>query len=264
MEHRDVEALLELAAVEPEGFERLAAGDTAEAAAIAGHLAGCPACTERYERLGRSAVVIRDAVRALPPADLRERTLARVAAEGRVRDRVPATGAEDGAAPPTVHERRTVPARWVVALAAALVVAVVSGAGWWWSAARLTDAEATVASLTRVAAEAGRIAALPDARTVGLSGEDAAGWLVFSSSAAEVAVETAGLPEPGPGQEYRCWVQVGEERTVMGRMWVDGDVAWWVGPATALAGLGPEATFGVSLVELDATKPGTPVLLGEL
>jgi hypothetical protein len=264
MEHREVEALLELAAVEPEGFERLAAGDTVEAAAIAGHLAGCPACTERFERLGRSAVVIRDTVRALPPADLRERTLARVAAEGRVRDRVPPAGGDEAAPTRPAGDRRPVPTRWVAALAAVLVVAIVGGAGWWWTAERLGDAEATVATLTRVAGEAGRIAALPDARTVGLTGDAGAGWLIFSSSAGEVAVETAGLPEPGPGQEYRCWVQIGEERTVMGRMWVDGDIAWWVGPTTALAGVGSEATFGVSLVELDAAQPGTPMLTGEL
>ncbi len=276
MEHQDVKALLELAAVEPGGFERLQAGDTAEAASVAGHLAGCPSCATEYEELGRSAVVIRYAVRSLPPADLRERTLARVLAEGRIRGAAAAPSSvvrpDAGAlpvqvpvpAPAPVPHRRLVPIPWVVALAAALVVAVVGVTGWWWTAGRLGDAEATIASLTRVADDAARIAAVSDSRTVGLDGTDAAGWLLFSASAGEMAVETAGLPEPGPGQEYRCWVEVDGERTVLGRMWVDGDVAWWAGPASALADVSAGATFGVSIVDVDGDRPGQPVLLGEL
>jgi len=82
MEHAEARELLELAAVEPDGFDRLAAGDTADAAALAGHLAGCLECSLELERLRRSAAVIRDAVRTAPPPDLRERTLAFVAAVG--------------------------------------------------------------------------------------------------------------------------------------------------------------------------------------
>src|SRR5688500_17859121 len=85
MEHVEALELLELAAVEPGGFERLMAGDTSEAAALAGHVAGCPDCTAEMERLRRAAIVIRDALRTVPPADLRDRTLAYVAAVGRPR-----------------------------------------------------------------------------------------------------------------------------------------------------------------------------------
>src|SRR5262245_64619409 len=51
MEHTEARELLELAAVEPDGFERLAAGDTAEAAALAGHLAGCDRSEEHTSEL---------------------------------------------------------------------------------------------------------------------------------------------------------------------------------------------------------------------
>ena len=47
MDHDEVRELLEDAAVEPDGLERLMAGDTPTAALVAGHLAGCPDCTRR-------------------------------------------------------------------------------------------------------------------------------------------------------------------------------------------------------------------------
>ena len=50
MDHDAVREQLELAAVEPDGLERLMAGDTPTAQAVAGHLAGCPACTRRARR----------------------------------------------------------------------------------------------------------------------------------------------------------------------------------------------------------------------
>ena len=84
MNHTDVRELLELASG---GLDRIAAGDTVEAAAVAGHLAGCPACLEELERLSRVSGVIREFVVeetqaeeppvVLPP-ELRERTLALV------------------------------------------------------------------------------------------------------------------------------------------------------------------------------------------
>ena len=85
MDHTEARELLELAAVEPNGFDRLAAGDTPEASALAGHLAGCPECSAELERLRRASAVIRDAVRTTAPPELRERTLAFVAAVGRDR-----------------------------------------------------------------------------------------------------------------------------------------------------------------------------------
>jgi len=46
MDHDAVREQMELAAVEPDGLERLMAGDTPTAQAVAGHLAGCPACPD--------------------------------------------------------------------------------------------------------------------------------------------------------------------------------------------------------------------------
>ena len=44
MEHAEALERIEIAAAEPDGLERLMAGDTPDAAAVAGHLAGCPSC----------------------------------------------------------------------------------------------------------------------------------------------------------------------------------------------------------------------------
>ena len=82
MDHDEALEALQLAAVEPGGLDRLMAGDTPQAAAIAGHLAGCEACTTELERLRRAVPLLRDVVRTTPPADLRERTLALVRERG--------------------------------------------------------------------------------------------------------------------------------------------------------------------------------------
>ena len=82
MDHDEVLETLEIAAAEPGGLDRLMAGDTPTAIAVAGHLAGCPTCTAELGRLGRDAAVIRDAIATTPSPDLRDRTLAHVRAHG--------------------------------------------------------------------------------------------------------------------------------------------------------------------------------------
>ena len=89
MDHDEVREQLELAATEPAGIDRLMAGDTPLAAAMAAHLAGCSSCTDELDRLRRAAIIIGDAVRTTPPPELRERTLAFVREVGRIRDPTP-------------------------------------------------------------------------------------------------------------------------------------------------------------------------------
>src|SRR5450756_2442177 len=93
MEHDDIRAALEIAAVEPGGLDRLAAGDTGEAAALAGHLAGCTACMDELTRLRRADMLLRPVLATTAPPELRARTLAYVRAMGRER------GAQAVAAP---------------------------------------------------------------------------------------------------------------------------------------------------------------------
>ncbi len=85
MEHAEALEQIDIAAVEPNGLERLMAGDTPEAAAVAGHLAGCADCAAELTRTRRTAVLAREVIQAQPDPELRARTLAFVRAVGRQR-----------------------------------------------------------------------------------------------------------------------------------------------------------------------------------
>lgn len=285
MEHRDAQALLELAAVEPHGFERLAAGDTTEAAALAGHLAGCESCAAEFEHLGSLAPEIRAAVRELPPADLRERTLALVASTGRARMPDVGAAADESAAvdldiEPTVpaaaapipvepRTRAGVPRSWALATAASLVIAVAGLAGWRSATSDLEHEQAAMARLAQVTETTARISALPDAATVALSGAPTgattpSGEVVISPASHELVVLAEGLAPPESGTEYRWWVEVGGVREAIGTLSFYGGLATWAGWSGALERIRPGARFGVSLVESDLQETGQQLLSGEL
>lgn len=288
MEHTEARELLEIAAVEPGGFDRLAAGDTPEAAALAGHIAGCVECTAELERLRRASVVIRDALRTAPPPELRERTLAFVAAVGRPRGVAAEGGAGAiaggaGAAAPDAGSRvtsdrgrgyRGLPLAlglWAASIAAAVVIAVV-GTSLLIGQSRdsVIQAQATqIASLAKVATWSLRIDGEPDAKYVDLAAaggtSGVAGTLAFSPRTKELVVLAEGLALPPPGMQYRCWVEIDGSRRRIGQMFFGGNVAYWVGPADEIAGAGPGTKFGVSLVPADGDSlSADPVLLGGL
>jgi hypothetical protein len=285
MDHAEVRELLEDAAIEPGGLERLMAGDTPSASLVAGHLAGCPDCAEELERLRRSVELIAPAIRSVPPPELRERTLAYVAALGRPRGAAAAVAvavAEPGpvpslhpvpvaaSAPPPVSitARRSLRLAPLLGLAAALVLAV-SGGAFVANASR--DAEsrlqaAELEALGDVARGTIRLDAQPDVQRVALAGPAAGptGELIFSPSSTEVVVVADGLTPAASGHEYRCWVEQDGKRLPIGKMFFGGSVAYWVGPVPALATLHGPAAFGVSLVELGATDGrGVQVLAGQ-
>ena len=280
MDHSEVREILEDAAIEPGGLERLMAGDTPAAAIVAGHLAGCPDCAEELELLRRSVGLIRPTVRAVPPPELRERTLAYVAAIGRPRDAavaaIPAAEAIGRAAVepaplPPVARRANVrrPRLFVLTgLAAALIVAV-SGTALVVSNERnatINLQTAEIEALGDVARWTLRVDAQPDVRRVVLASVDSTattdGQIVFSPASTELVVVADGL-RPSAGHEYRCWVEVGGKRTPMGKMFFGGDLAYWVGTVPAVAGIPANASFGVSLLDLGAVDaPGQPVLAG--
>lgn len=293
MDHHDVRDMLEDAALEPDGLERLMAGDTSTAALVAGHLAGCPDCAEELARLHRAAGLIRPVVRSAPSPELRQRTLAFVAAVGRPRGESVGVGAEpvaaepfrsaapappapeapEFAAPPAPRPGRAprpgnVPA--FVGLAAALIVAV-AATGVVLNANRDADVRAQtdqVAALGRVARWTLRVDGQPDVRRIALTSTTGAATtasLVFSPSTTELVVVADQLVPPPAGREYRCWLEVDGTRASIGKMSFGGGLAYWVGAVPQLAGLGPDARFGVSLVELSGSEPGEPgepVLIG--
>ena len=274
MDHHEVRDLLADAAVEPEGLDRLMAGDTPTAALVAGHLAGCPDCTDELERLHRSVGIIRPTVRAVPPPELRERTLAYVAALGRPRGPVAAASdlepsvAMQPTRAPTARRLPSTPRLAALAgLAAALILAVTGTAvvvnGNRDAVIRTQTAQ--IEALGEVARWTARLDSQPDVQRVRLASSTGAttnGTLVFSPSSRELVVVADRLTPPPAGHEYRCWVDVGGRRASIGKMYFGGDLAYWVGDVPQIAGLAPGARFGVSLVDLAATdQPGQPVLI---
>ena len=290
MDHEGTREQLEIAALEPGGLDRLMAGDTATAQAVAAHLAGCPSCSDELVRLERASTLIRDAVREMPPADLRERTLAAIRAEGVRRPLVatvsPASGgkvftpdSEIATEPGTVvaidrpDSRRSSRRQWVGwigTIAAAVVLSVV--ATTFVVNSRMDDQlaaqDATIATLEAVTMATLDVTDEPDAQHVALAGTTdptADGSLVFSPSTAELVVVASGLTVPPSGQVYRCWVEVGGQRQAVGRMVFSDKLAYWLGDVPAVSGLASPATFGVSLAPADGTSvDAAPVLVGQL
>ncbi len=270
MDHDATREQLDLAAVEPGGLERLMAGDTATAQAVAAHLAGCPSCADEAARLQRAAALIRGSIRELPSPGLRERTLAAIRAEGVVRP------LHDPVAPvaipvPAGRRRPVAPfIGWAASVAAAVALSV--AATWLLIGARvdgqLASQAESIAALEDVTTATLTVTAEPDARHVTLAGtsnQQLDGSLAYSPSTAELVVVATGLTPPPPGFEYRCWVEVGGTRKRVGKMFFSQGLAYWVGPAPAVAGLSSGATFGVSLVGAGSSAvDGDPVLVGGL
>ena len=302
IDHDEVREQLELAAVQPGGLDRLAAGDTAEAAALAGHLAGCPSCSAEADRLRAAAGLIRTVVQETPPPELRERTLALVRAVGRPRTAVelspagaPAASASAGLAsipsttamtPPAAVDHGVAAAarrqpiqlgprrslRTILlplGMAAALVIAIAGTAavvGGRQDPA-LIASQQTSAELAKVTSWTLRVAAEPDVQRIALVGQASTGkgTLLFAPSTTDLVVVASGLAPTPAGQEYRCWVLVNGARQDIGRMDQGGGLAYWVGPVPGLLKLPPGTPFGVSLATINGPlAPGDPVIGGSV
>jgi hypothetical protein len=275
----EMREVLEVAAVEPRGLDRIMAGDTPEAASAAGHLVACPPCAEELMRLERAVALLQPIVASMPSDELRQRILQRVRETGRERGSGPVVA-------PDVGERRVTPqsplqlaapqappasavgaagrvARrprlsWLpAAVAAALVVGFAGGVALRSPASPGTQ-ESYSGAFATVPGQQATLLAAPDARTVVL--HDAAGEprgsLISAQSLHRIVVMATGLADPGPGQGYRCWVESNGSRTMLGEMQLERDVAWWVGPASVpaeTAGL----RFGVTLTSMDSSSAGS-------
>ena len=284
MDHDDVRERLELAGAEPGGIDRLMAGDTPTAQAVGGHLAGCPSCTEELARLRRVSAVLRDAVAATPPPELRDRTLAYVHALGRERGTGAGVAATDLApeplrvpvAAPVATPSARVPRLvrrlapiGVIAAAVALSVATTSLIVESRLRSELDVRAGEVATLQRVTTASLLLAGEPDATRVVLRApgatDETAGTLLYSPSTTSLVVVATGLVEPAAGREYRCWFEVDGRRQRVGRMFFAGDIAFWLGPVPDVTSAVPGSQFGISLMDEAGVVDGAdPVLLGEV
>ena len=267
MDHSEVRELLEDAAIEPGGLERLMAGDTPTASIVAGHLAGCADCAEELERLRRSVGLIRrrsGPCRRPSSASGRSRTSRRVGRpRGAGRDRAcrghagardarvaarspvgpdphaPDTGAAAVAGRPAADRLG-----WLAGLAAALIVAV---SGTALLVERGHDATTrprpprSRPSATSPAGRSGSTASRTSSASQLASATGTPDQAARSSSrrrSTELVVVADGLTPPPAGQEYRCWVEVGGARTPIGKMFFGGELAYWVGECRAGASAG--------------------------
>ncbi|HYO41851.1 MAG TPA: anti-sigma factor [Candidatus Limnocylindrales bacterium] len=272
MDHADAVELIELAALEPDGLERLMAGDTPESAAVAGHLAGCPACVVEMARIRNTASAIREVIAGQPDPALRQRTLAFVREVGRDRSgalapstavplapaaRVVPGGLADphaATAPPVAGDR---PAwlRWgaiaaVVVLAAALGFGAASMQG---EDGRRLAYELSV--LERAARATIHLEAMPDTRRVPLTataaGDGATGTLLFSPSSGELVMMADGLAPLADGEEYRCWMVADGTRFQIGALYPGGELRAWAATFAGLGDLPDDTVFGVSRIPAD-------------
>ena len=150
---------------------------------------------------------------------------------------------------------------WLASLAAAIVIAVVGTAAFVGG-----SRDRQIEDLREVAAWTIRVDRQADARHVALTavGGGPTGTLIFSPSSSDVVVVATGLTPPAAGMEYRCWVETGGTPQRVGRMFIGAGLAYWVGTAPSLTGLGAGSTFGISLVPLTGDPvSGEPVLVGQ-
>lgn len=271
IDHADVRELLELAAVEPSGLERLSAGDTPEAAMVAGHLAGCPSCAEEARRLATAGPILREAVGSIPPDALRARTLALVRDVGRARGSPApvATAAIGLAADPSVRTRRQrLQLGWPVALAATIVISLVVGGAFVGlrSGQDLRDQQAQTVALAKLNGATLSLTGEPDVQRVALvATADTAvtGTLLFSATARDLVMSASGLRPPPVGQAFACWLTGPDgSRIRIGTMLFSGELAYWAGWADELAAAGPGTQFGVTLVDGSGKPVGGDVLTG--
>ena len=291
MEHEEALGHIGIAAAEPGGLDRLMAGDTAAAAAIAGHLAGCPSCVAEMARIRQTASIARDVIRSQPDPALRARTLAYVRAAGIRRGAAGMqVGAEEvetaaasgvGVSPPAPDSPslaivpddaararpRSRRLAWVAAAAAVAIVAL--GAGYLAGAPsreQLDIAAGQAALMARTAEATLRVGAQPDATRISLvataDAPGAEGTLLFSPSSGDLVMVATDLDPAAPGQEYGCWVEANDTRERIGRMYWGGELWTWAGAVEGLEDLPPDAVFGVSLGPVGGSPDSTPVLTG--
>ena len=276
MDHAEArERLLDLA-LEPARLRDVDQDPGPGAAELRAHLAACAACTADLAAWRATFAALDVAARAdatdgeesarsfgdlalsagsiTPPAGLRERTLS--------------VAREDAPVPPrraTAPRRLPRPAAWL-AIAAALVLFVGGAAIAVDRGRQLDQARADSTALAGVTTTLDQILQDPGHRVATLKtpAGTAAGSLSWSPTDGTVAVLTTALQVPPAGQVYRCYIDQGGARVLVGEMQFTGSTAYWAG---SMASWGyapaPGDRFTV-ILEPVAGGGGSPVLVAPL
>lgn len=205
--YQELNALHALDALDAEGRRALEA-----------HLAGCAACAADLAAMRETASLIGyGAPPVAPPADLKDRLRARLAAE----NAPPAPAAPSGPAPVAVRARSDW--AWKVAclvLGLGLLASLARQAALQQDLGAVRAKNAELAAQVLVAQE--RLASLGarDVRVVSLAGQpgapDAAARLFWSPERKAWLLAVAELPPAGPGKTYQLWAVTQDAKLSMG------------------------------------------------
>lgn len=269
MDHAEAHERIADLAIEPGRLAALAASNEPEDEALLAHSSGCPECAAEIDSWRETHVALTAALRRpavahgiepegaasvepiRAPAGLREGVLAAI--------RDARAAAPEPAATARLPRRRL---RLALLGLAAVLAIVIAGTGYRLQDERLQTAQAEEAALGTVTAALDRVLASDGFKVVPLRRPDGTAAGSISWSRQDIVVLTAALEAPAAGQEYRCWLENGGQRTPIGRMQYAGDVAFWAASLDewATISIGPETRFGVSL-EAVAGSGGSPAVL---
>lgn len=296
MEHAEAHERLADLALEPARLRRLVVDDDPISAALRAHVATCERCTAdlagwrrtwaavgiaRSRAGGRADAAASDAPAApeapeTPEAEgvltplhapdrLRARTLAAIRMEKRVAPEAPEPLAPTPL--PTVVSKAGISRREQltrVLAAAAVIVALAAGGFAVRTQLDLNQARSESAEVTGVTSTLDRILTASPHWVTPLRAADGAPGGTLAWSRTELVVLVSGLAAPGPGEEYRCWVEQGGSRTIVGELSFNGSTAYWAGSMTGWAvDFAPGAQFGVALFG-SSGSPAPPALVATL
>ncbi|MFJ9407929.1 anti-sigma factor domain-containing protein [Streptomyces sp. NPDC101393] len=164
------------------------------------HLLACTACTQEVRELAATAERLGLATALVPPPEMRQQVLRRIAT---VRQEPPKVTRGDRRGGGSVGRARRLPR---MVLAACLAAAAAFGGIALWQHDQAEDARAQAQQAARQADAVTRVLAAPDARaTTGKVGSGATGTVVVSRSQGRAAFLASGLPRPADGKVYQLW-----------------------------------------------------------
>jgi hypothetical protein len=277
MDHADARVRLIDLVLDParlRGFDRDVGPESSE---LREHVATCADCQAELEAWRATVAALDAAVSAdLSDGDVPVRSLgdlaasaATVALPAGLRARALAAGQDRPSSPvPHVAARRRMmrPLAWLAVAAVFLVF--LSGAFLVVDRTQQLDqAQADAAALETLTASLDRILQDPghEVAVLRTPAGTPAGSVSWSTSEGTVVVLAGTLQSPPAGQVYRCWIEQGGTRLVVGEMRLRGSIAYWAGSFGSWAiDLDPVVRFGVSLEPVVGGSSGAPVLVGTL
>jgi hypothetical protein len=231
MDHAEAHERIADLALEPARLAGLATSPADDDAALREHIRACARCRAELDDWRAFQASLETALDGntreqlepiAPPADLRRRVLESAHAD-------PKPAQSDVKVVSLNRRRRPISSTGWLALAAVFALVAV-GLGLLFvrdESSRLAQAQLEHQWLTDTVAAMNRILVTPDHHVVSLATTEGtpAGTLAWSRH--DLVVLSRGLPEPGNGQVYRCWLNYEGKDTPMGWMWfVDGNAFW--------------------------------------